>query len=168
MWEALIPLGLNLLQNIGTGGKSERNEQFDETKLSPELEAMAKQIMEKAAGVFSRPFPNYTGQRVAQPTAARQQLSRFMPQIQGSVTNAMNTGQKYTGRIDKMMGMAPSRISVPTLTGNSVQSTTQGGYYGGTPGGNAWAGFDPNEFVAKALPTGKFDMSRVAYDPKVS
>lgn len=166
MWQTLIPIGATLLGGILD---SRGNETTSRPWSSPELEAAAREIFSRAMETFSKDYPHYGGERVAGPTAARGRLDKFLPQIEGAVSGGMNAANRYSGKIDQLLRMKPANISVPTLTGDSVQSSQRGGYYGagGLGTGGGWSDFDASAFVQSAMPQRQFDPSRVAFDPKV-
>lgn len=159
-WTSLIPLGASILGGIFGG----QNKQTTEQQNSPELEAAAQAILERAMGTFSKPYPEYTGQRVAQPTGSRAALDAFLPSIGRSVGQSNSAASRYGAKIDKMMGTTPTRISVPTLTGNTVIPTTTGGQVGYSGPGGA-GGYDAAAGAMLDKAMAGFDPSRVAYKP---
>lgn len=149
----LIPIGASILGGVFGGEKKTTTS----TQLSPEMEAAAAAIFERAMGSLNKDYPKYPGPRVAPQTASRQALGSYLPNLGATVGKSAQAADKYGAQIDKLLGMKPMNISVPTLTGNSVASTMSGGA-GGMGGGG-----DASAFLEAAR--SKYDPNRVAYKP---
>lgn len=129
---SLIGAGTSLIGGLLGGGKSTTTQQGASTPtVSPELDAEIKKIFERIPGIFGRPFPEFQGDRVAQPTESRAQMNPFIAAINnGGMMDRARGINPYQDRINQMMNMSPMQVSVPTMLGdyggNGVQLS--GGY----------------------------------------
>ena len=131
-FSSLIGAGTSLIGGLLGGGKSTTTQEGTSTPtVSPELDAEIKRIFERIPGIFGRPFPEFQGDRVAQPTESRDQMNPFIAAINnGGMMDRARGINPYQDRINQMMNMSPNQVSVPTMLGdyggNGVQLS--GGY----------------------------------------
>ena len=110
-WLSLIPAGISLLGGLFGGG----NKSTTTSGNSPELNAAAKKIMTEAGKIYSKPYQQYTGQRVAPMTASRTAMNPLMGQINHVVQNQLTDANGMQGRARQLLNMGPQRISVPNM-----------------------------------------------------
>ena len=115
-WTSLIGAGSSLLGGL-FGDDKKSTEQT--TTLSPELQSFIDDIFKKIPSVFNRPYPEYQGERVAQPTANRAAMDPLMASVSSQLAARNVQGNPYQQRINQMMNMSPVQIAVPDLLGRS-------------------------------------------------
>lgn len=165
-WTSLIPLGAAILGGI-FGGKQTTT---TTPQMTPELEAAAKEIFERAMQTFSKDYPEYDGQRVAAPTAARDQLSQFLPSLSKSVGNSLSSNNNLHTRLNNVLDRSPMRVQVPTLLDGTASSVMSGGGFGpgmssGLGGGAMFSLDEAADLAKSAMPKRNYDQSWVAFDP---
>jgi hypothetical protein len=119
-WFSLIPAGLGLLGGILGGGK---NTSESQTNLSPQMKKLSEQALNKAKGIWNQPYKAYGGDRVANPTASRQQLNPMMSMIGNKVQGGMNDSMGYQARIANMMNAGRSRVTAPSMVQGGPRAT---------------------------------------------
>lgn len=128
-WGSLIGAGVGGLGSLLSGGQK-TDTSTSTQQLSPELQAAVQQIFAKIPGIFNKSYPQYTGERVAQPTDSRTAMNPLISQMSNNIQQSMTQGNPYQGRINQVLDQAPTQISVPDLLGRNSAAGAQvmGGY----------------------------------------
>lgn len=121
-WFSLIPAGLGLLGGIFGGG----NKSTTQTRLPPETQKLVDQALKKAKGIWGQKYAAYGGDRVADPTASREQLTPLMGSIGNRVQGGMDDASGYRARIADMMNAGRSRVTAPSMVQGGPRATYSG------------------------------------------
>jgi len=113
-WLSLIPAGISLLSGLFGGNKTKDNN-------SKAIDQATKTILTQAGSIYSKPYQQYTGQRVAPSTASRTAVNPMMTQIGNQVTGQMNDASGLQARAKALLNMGPNRVSVPTMVSGGPQ-----------------------------------------------
>lgn len=121
----LIPAALSALGGLFGGGQN-TSTTTSTPVMDPQVKAATSSLISKAMANFGKPYQQYTGQRVAGPTAARTQLDPLMSSISGNVMGGLNDASGYRGRVRNLLNQGPSRVSVPSMVpGGATVGMTQ-------------------------------------------
>jgi hypothetical protein len=123
-WLQFIPA---LISGAGAIFGSNEDRTSTSTTMTPELQAFVKEAIQRGSSIYNKPYPEYQGQRVAGPTAARTTLDQMLPQMQRGVQGAM---AQNSGLIDQVINRAPVRVQIPNLVSGGPSATISGGTFG--------------------------------------
>lgn len=118
-WLSLIPVALGALGGIFGG----ENTSTTQTKLDPKLLKLADSALGKAKTIWNQPYKAYGGDRVADPTASRRELTPVMSMIGNKVQGGMNDANGYQARIADLMNAGKSRVNVPSMVAGGPRAT---------------------------------------------
>jgi len=113
-WLSLIPAGISLLSGLFGGNKTKDGN-------SKAIDQATKTILTQAGSIYSKPYQQYTGQRVAAPTASRTAVNPMMTDMTSRITGQMNDSNGLQARAKALLNMGPQRVSVPTMVPGGPQ-----------------------------------------------
>lgn len=128
-WFSLIPAALGALGGLfGLGGSQPTTSTTSSTtQIDPALKAAGQEALTKAHSIWQQPYQQYTGERVAGPTASRAALDPLMSTIGQQVNAGLSDANGYQTRISSLLGRGPGHITAPTLVpGGATASYTVG------------------------------------------